>query len=162
MSPLTLYLVFFLLYCFLFSFLFAPRGPTSWHSTQWTMHTARTTPSILCILNVLVDATYHHGEIETADQSSGLVDLQQRKGRRRAAYSDRQVGADMPNHPKHPHASLVTTQGVIDTNHKNPMTSPRALSSSRGVQRGLNEIPDVATQAHRGPLSAGSDRVNTS
>ena len=27
------------------------------------------------ILNVLVDATRHHGETETADQNSGLVDL---------------------------------------------------------------------------------------
>ena len=34
------------------------------------------------ILNVLVDATRHHGETETADQNNGLVDLNSRKGQR--------------------------------------------------------------------------------
>ena len=37
------------------------------------------------------------------------------------------------------------------------MKSTRAPSSSRGVQRGLSEMPDVATQAHRGARSQGSD-----
>jgi len=37
------------------------------------------------ILNVLVDATRHHAEIETVDQNSGLVDLHSRKGKGRAA-----------------------------------------------------------------------------
>ena len=47
-----------------------------------------------------------------------------------------------------------------DTNHKNPMKSTRPPSSSRGVQRGLSEMPDVATQAHRGPRSQGSDHCS--
>ena len=34
---------------------------------------------------------------------------------------------------------------VTNTNHTNPMKSTRAPSSSRGVQRGLIEMPDVAT-----------------
>ena len=37
------------------------------------------------------------------------------------------------------------------------MKSTRAPSASRGVQWGLNKMPDVATQAHRGPRSQGSD-----
>ena len=45
------------------------------------------------ILNVLVDATRHHGETETADQNSGLVDLHSRKGKGRAANGDQPVGA---------------------------------------------------------------------
>ena len=64
------------------------------------------------ILNVLVNATRYHGETETADQNSGLVDLRSRKGKGRAANGDRQVGAasckqeqqtqgDMPK-PPHP------------------------------------------------------------
>ena len=42
------------------------------------------------------------------------------------------------------------------------MKSTRAPSSSRGVQRGLSEMPDVATQAHRGPRSQGSDHGSKS
>ena len=44
------------------------------------------------ILNVLVEATRHHGETETADQNSGLVDLHRRKGKGRAANAYLQVG----------------------------------------------------------------------
>ena len=51
---------------------------------------------------------------------------------------------------------------VTDTNHNNPMKSTCALSSSRGVQRGLSGIPDAATQAHRGPRSQGSDHGSKS
>ena len=40
--------------------------------------------------------------------------------------------------------------------------STRAPSSSLGVQRGLSEMPDVATQAHRGPRSQGSDHGSKS
>ena len=36
-------------------------------------------------LDVIVDVTRHHRETETADQNSGLVDLQSRKGKGRAA-----------------------------------------------------------------------------
>ena len=42
------------------------------------------------------------------------------------------------------------------------MKSTRAPSSSRGVQWGLSEMPDVATQAHRGPRSQGSDHGSKS
>ena len=42
------------------------------------------------------------------------------------------------------------------------MNSTRAPSSSRGVQWGLSEMPDVATQAHRGPRSQGSDHGSKS
>ena len=42
------------------------------------------------------------------------------------------------------------------------MNSTRAPSSSRGVQWGLSEMPDVATQAHRGPHSQGSDHGSKS
>ena len=42
------------------------------------------------------------------------------------------------------------------------MTSTRAPSSSRGVQRGLSELPDVATQAHWGSRSQGSDHGSKS
>ena len=45
------------------------------------------------ILNVLVDATGHHGEAQAADQSSGLVDLHSRKWKGRAANGDQPVGA---------------------------------------------------------------------
>ena len=62
------------------------------------------------ILNVLVDATRHHGETETADQNSSLVDLHSRKGKGRAVNGNRPVGApscrreqqvhgDLPNPP---------------------------------------------------------------
>ena len=42
------------------------------------------------------------------------------------------------------------------------MKSTRAPSSSRGVQWGPSEMPDVATQAHRGPRSQGSDHGSKS
>ena len=42
------------------------------------------------------------------------------------------------------------------------MKSTRAPSSSWGVPRGLSEMPDVATQAHRGPRSQGSDHGSKS
>ena len=42
------------------------------------------------------------------------------------------------------------------------MKSTRAPSSSWGVQRGLSEMPNVATQAHRGPRSQGSDHGSKS
>ena len=51
---------------------------------------------------------------------------------------------------------------MTNTNHKNPMKSTRARSSSRGVQRGLSEMPDVAMQPHRGPRSQGGDHRNKS
>ena len=51
---------------------------------------------------------------------------------------------------------------MTDTNHKNPMKSTRAPSPSQGVQRGLSEMTDVATQAHRGPRSQGSDHGSKS
>ena len=36
------------------------------------------------------------------------------------------------------------------------------MKSTRGVQRGLNEMPHAATQAHRGPRSQGSDHGSKS
>ena len=51
---------------------------------------------------------------------------------------------------------------MTNTNHNNTMKSTRAPSSSWGVQRGLGEMPDVATQAHRGPRSQGSDHGSKS
>ena len=42
------------------------------------------------------------------------------------------------------------------------MKSTRAPSPSRGVQRRLSEMPDVATQAHWGPRSHGSDHGSKS
>ena len=52
---------------------------------------------------------------------------------------------------------------VTNTDHNNTMNnSTRAPSSSRGVQWGLSEMPDVATQAHRGPRSQGSDHGSKS
>ena len=53
-------------------------------------------------------------------------------------------------------------QVVTNTDLNNTMKSTRAPSSSRGVQRGLSEMPDVATQAHRGPCSQGSDHGSKS
>ena len=51
----------------------------------------------------------------------------------------------------------ISATVVTNTNHTNPMKPTRAPSSSRGVQQGLNEMPGVATEAHRGPRSQGSD-----
>ena len=48
------------------------------------------------------------------------------------------------------------------TDQNKTMKSTRAPSSSRGVQWGLSEMPDVATQAHRGPRSQGSDHGSKS
>ena len=45
------------------------------------------------ILNVLVDAARHHGEMETSDQNNGLVDLHSRKGKGRATNGDWPIGA---------------------------------------------------------------------
>ena len=73
------------------------------------------------ILNGLVDATHHgpwtihHGETETADQNTGLVDLHSRKGNGRAANGDRPIGCrreqqmqgDMPTPPRRPWCLVV-------------------------------------------------------
>ena len=51
---------------------------------------------------------------------------------------------------------------VTNTDLNNTMKSKRAPSSSRGLQRGLSEMPEVATQAHWGPRSQGSDHGSKS
>ena len=64
--------------------------------------------------------------------------------------------------PPPPPRGIFAARVVTNTNHTSPMKSTRAPSSSRGVQRGLSEMPDVATQAHPGPRSQGSDHGSKS
>ena len=91
------------------------------------------------ICNVLVDATCHHGETETADQNRGLVDFHSRKGKGRAAHGVWLVGAtscrreqglhgDMPKPP-----ISTRTKSSFYVNHKKysfaciaPITCPGA------------------------------------
>ena len=78
-----------------------------------------------------------------------------------AVYS---LSYHMPAPPCAAQLYSCTATVVTDTNHKNPMKSTRAPRSSRGVQRGLGEMPDVVTQAHRGPRShhgSKSQRAST-
>ena len=81
-------------------------------------------------------------------------------------------GRTANNHPPPPpHPACRQGEGnprtflarvVTNTDHNKTMKSTRAPSSSRGVQWGLSEMPNVATQAHRGPRSQGSDHGSKS
>ena len=66
-----------------------------------------------------------------------------------------QAGGRQPPH-------IFSARVVTNTDRNKTMKSTRAPSSSRGVQWGLSEMPDVATQAHRGPRSQGSDHGSKS
>ena len=65
------------------------------------------------ILNVLVDATRHHGKTETVDQNSGLVDLHSKKGKGRAA--NRLVRGGVPPAALCKAAIVETPSGRADT-----------------------------------------------
>ena len=76
-----------------------------------------------------------------------------------ASFLDGGVGGKGKQHHRHGNGNPRTFARKVatGTNHKNSMKSTRAPSSSRGVQWGLSEMSDVATQAHQGPRPQGSD-----